>query len=146
MFQFIIYRFMWQIYLINSNTSHVPIYQGARKRGSKHIFSFKYISCSNLSLIPLSVSKIQVNSNTSHVPIYPVRKWKRELYQKNSNTSHVPIYQWMVNYPQRSLPNSNTSHVPIYLLGNQKNKNLARIQIHLMFQFITHSSQSFHSQ
>ena len=88
------------------------------------------------------ISRPKLHSNTSHVLIYRIMALTELFSSWNSNTSHVLIYRLLMFLLPGIWANSNTSHVLIYPVRYCALSGLSRIQIHLMFLFITASALS----
>ncbi len=98
----------------HSNTSHVLIYRQAIFKAVNVANGFKYISCSYLS---------------------------RQNYLHNKCTFHIQIHLMFLfiaeaAYSGAGETDSNTSHVLIYLKEKRNSSKFETIQIHLMFLFI----------
>ena len=135
MFLFIKQNMKWMKMVISLNTSHVLIYQHLSVESGMNM-SFKYISCSYLSLpcilLPsclhsfkyISCSYLSNTSlkllypcsglNTSHVLIYLQRQNQTKRRLCSLNTSHVLIYRNAGSGTERPVESLNTSHVLIY--------------------------------
>ena len=143
---------------MNSNTSHVPVYQNEKFTFRNRItiqihLMFLFIRTSSslrssiqiiqIHLMFLFIAETEIrnaghkaNSNTSHVPVYPVPVRARSCCASNSNTSHVPVYQINALLKLFCIL---FKYISCSCLSHLANRcwMISNIQIHLMFLFIT---------